>query len=319
MNTIQFEKLYDYDVFRKAIVNLAINDPEAFQLLMLNLPHLRGYRRWVNPYVSLYNKRVSYGWIGGGHTEIEPVSDEEAIERFIERSAKERADGILHEQELRISGRLFIDSKIEEVVKDLQCNDAIKAIVFLLENTTDDIRQKFWDNFLNPEELAKRAHADIIVRRIENDGMMKGNLGRYLIYAHKDGYGEQQLHFTHQASCVYYLMFLISRHQQEGFLLPLDLMANKKVFMALYHEVYDITEDKLRKRFQELIFREEGNNLRAGRTKQLIYDIKKQVTDCFMEFDENPSPYVMTSFRHLEIEPNHILFECDNLLSFKFT
>lgn len=314
---LNFTFLYDYESFRKALKNLAINNPELFSELMTSLPKIPEYNERCNPYVSFYEKHVSHG-IVKAKTHYTPVSDEDAIERFIERSTKIRAEGILHEQEFRKRMLFAIDPSVEEAIRNLRSNDAVKAIMFLLHNVTEDVRQKFWDGFLDPEELAKRAHANIIVRRIENDGMMKGNIGRYLIYTQKGDSEASQLKFTHQASCVYYLMFLIDRSQHEGFLLPLELGANKEQFMNLYHNVYDITQDKLSDRFKKLLFREEGKNLRVGRIKDVISDIHKRVDENFAEYDEDSSPYVMTAFRHLEIDPKRIVFESQEILSFEF-
>ena len=113
-------------------------------------------------------------------------------------------------------------------------------------------------------------------------------------------------------------MHLIHRHEHAGFLDPLDLGANKEEFMRLYHAVYDIPQSTLDHRFKELMYREVDGKQRAGRTRELIYDIRQRMEEVLTEFNEASSPYVMTAFRHLTIDKQHIIFEDQKLLQYQF-
>ena len=103
-----------------------------------------------------------------------------------------------------------------------------------------------------------------------------------------------------------------------SFLEPLSLGTNREEFMNLYHEVYDIPQSTLEDRFKKLLYREESGRERAGRLRELIYDIRKHVEAVLDLFDESAAPYVMTAFRHLTIGRGHIVFEDDELLKHRF-
>lgn len=68
----------------------------------------------------------------------------------------------------------------------------------------------------------------------------------------------------------------------------------------------------------ELINREEDGRIRVGRTRELIYDIRQHVDDHFMAYGEASAPYVMTAYRHLEIDRELIVFDDDSLLHHHF-
>jgi hypothetical protein len=89
-------------------------------------------------------------------------------------------------------------------------------------------------------------------------------------------------------------------------------------FLELYHLVYDISPASLQQRFQNLLYREEDGKIRVGRTRELIYDIRMHVEEHFVAYDEAAAPYVMTAYRHLEIDAEHIVIDDDDLLRFYF-
>lgn len=299
----------DLSAFREKITNMAINAPEILSPLLLELPQTPGYIQIVKePYRMLYDFYMIYGIDGGGRRSI-PVSDEEAIERLAERSAKMH---IKNDGDELDKPRLFapyVDFDLNRTIRNLFENRAAEAITFLLSQAEPDVQRKFYNAFLNPNELARLAHVDIIVLPIESEGMMSGNRGRFLIYTSKDGNEEQLLKFTHQASCVYFLMYLIDRKQKAGVLSPIEIRENKEAFAHLYQRVYDITDDDLQKRISDLEYRKDkGGNIRTGRLKEIIYDIRKRLQERFNEYDESFFPYAMTANSHLAIAPERIHF-----------
>lgn len=298
---------YDYDSFREAITNLALNAPQTLSDLLLELPRTPGYVSCVEkPYKPLDDKPILGIGGGGGFRRL---SDEEAIERLAVRSAKQHLC-VSSQMEIRSGAQpLYSDRDLSQTVHNLFSNHAAEAILFLLRQVEPEQQREFFKAFLSPENLAGYAHVDIIVRRIEHDGMMSGNRGRYLIYTSKDGSEEQLLKFTHQASCVYYLMFLIDRKQKEGILGPIDIVDNSMAFYALYRQVYDISDDDLFRRIENLKQRrDEHGYYRVGRLKETIYDIRKRVQERFVDYDESFLPYVMTANTHLAVSPDRIQF-----------
>lgn len=335
-------QLREYTFFRSAIMNLAVNSPDEFYRLLTDIRQSPAYNisydRVEHPFERLYDRHVSFG-VNGEVESLVPVSDEKALERFAQRSAADYAKAVQGKQEeiRRFSRRggmpsggadrkfvikrecpsHIIDQDLEDVIFRLHRSRAAEAVIFLLEHAIPDVRKAFIDNFLSPEELAQRAEVDIVVRPIKDNNLIRGNLGRYAIFARKNS-EEIMLRFTHQASCVYYLMFLVSRRQGYGVLEPLSLGANREEFMNLYHEVYDIPQSTLEDRFKKLLYREENGRERIGRVRELIYDIRKHVEAVLDLFDESAAPYVMTAFRHLTIGRGHIVFEGDELLKHRF-
>ena len=329
-------ELNNCTIFYEAIVNLAVNSPDEFYSLLTDVLH--SYSSGDSPFEVLYDRRETFSF---EDERFIPVSDEEALERFAQRSAEDfakimkgRINRPFHQsnfcQSEKPSGRkkknkvtekdfpdYFVSPDLENVIYRLHCNRAAEAVIFLLEKARPDVRKAFFNNFLSPKELARRAEADIVVRHIEDDHLIRGNQGRYVIFARK-GDQERLLRFTNQPSCVYYLMYLIHRHQHDGFLAPLDLGTNKEEFMKLYLEVYDMPQSMLEQRFKDLMYRMENGRRRAGRMRELIYDIRQHVEWALAEFDEASSPYVMTAFRHLTIDKQHIIFEDQKLLQYQF-
>lgn len=308
--------LQSQEAFHDALVNLAINSPDDFQKLMQDIPNLVGYNPRDNPFSSLYDRISHYG-ITEGYSKVVPVSDEEAMGRFAERSAKQRAKDFLDRDRRWEYHVPQLSPELEETIRHLQRSRAAEAIIFLLERAMPDVQKSFLNNFLSLDELARRAQVKVIVRR--NERPPRGNLGRYLIYTRKENEEEELLlRFTHQASCVFYMMYLIDRYQRGGFLQPLDLATNRREFMSLYSRVYDINASSLEQRLQNLLYREENGRIRVGRQRELIYDIRMHVEEHFVAYDEAAAPYVMTAYRHLEIDAEHIVFEDDDLLDISF-
>ena len=336
-SSFDLHSLKSAETLRIALMNLAVNSPEYFQWLMKKVNSLMR---------SMFNKsfydRLAVIWDDEDCSFEIPIIRGEAIEHFAERCAKERAndctknvsymprhgtaaspptkqytDEIEKNLELyHYSDESLSSSHLDEIIRRLQYSRAADAIIFLLERASPEVQKSFLNNFLSPDELARRAHVTMVVRH--NPRPPRGNIGHYLIFASKEGGEERLLHFTNQASSVYYLMYLIDRYQRQGVLQPLDLGTNREQFFKLYYSVYDISPSALEQRIQNLLYREENGKIRVGRLRELIYDIRLHLEDLFVDYDEAVAPYVMTAYRHLEIGAEHIFFEDEDLLRFNF-
>lgn len=208
---------------------------------------------------------------------------------------------------------------VEQVLRHLYGYDGAEAIKHFLQQADMETIEAFAIKMMNPDELARIASVDIVVRKV-GDAEMKGNLGRYRIYTRKNTGEEDLLAFSYKDSVVYYLMFLIDRKNKTGRLKPVGLVRNKEKFLELYSMVYSVANGDLSKRFQDLIHRIEGNMVRVGRLNEKILDIRKHLEEAFVPYEESYFPYAMTAGSHLAISPDRIHFEGEakELLTFSF-
>ena len=213
------------------------------------------------------------------------------------------------------------EKELKEMLWELYHNKKfVAALMSLLRKADTETIKQFADSYLG-QGMAVYANVDIVVKK--NDGLerMTGNIGRYIIYTRKGKDGEEKLlKFTNQASTVYYLMFLISRCQQDcpAFV---ELRKNRDSFLELYRQVYDEPDSTLVYKYTNLLIREDKNGVKhAGRLHEIVYDIRKQLVFRFDEYDETFLPYAMTARQHLTVSADHICFEgeAQQLLNLKF-
>ena len=227
------------------------------------------------------------------------------------------ADGLCAEERARAE----LNPELEEALHTLYDAEAARAIRFLLNDASEETISRFAYTFLEPERLAVKAGVDIIVRPIADKRLMKGNIGHYLIFTQKHN-TETLLKFTNQASCVYYLMYLIDRKQHANGPLPiLNLRRNMDSFIRLYQLVYDIHHDSVLERFRQLLYREDVLGMkRVGRERECIFDIRTHLKQHFESYRESYFPYAMTAHSHLSVSTEHIRFEdkAQKLLDLEF-
>jgi len=213
------------------------------------------------------------------------------------------------------------ERELKDMLQELFLNkDFVSALMMLLGNADSETIRRFADSYLG-QNMAQYATVDIVVRKNDNLERMTGNIGRYLIYTRKGEDGEEKLlRFTNQASTVYYLMFLISRCQQEN---PafVELGKNRDSFLELYRQVYDEHDSTLVYKYTTLLYRENKWGVKhAGRLHEIVYDIRRHLASRFDEYDEMSQPYAMTARQHLTVSPAHIRFEgeAQQLLQIEF-
>ena len=204
------------------------------------------------------------------------------------------------------------EKELKEMLQELfQDKRFVSALMTLLRKADSETIRQFADSYLG-QDMAQYVTVDIVIRRNDNLERMTGNIGHYLIYTRKGEDGEEKLlRFTNQASTVYYLMFLISRCQQEH---PafVELAKNRDLFLELYRQVYDEHETTLVYKYDNLLRREDRyGQHHAGRLHEIVYDIRKHLAYRFDEYDETFLPYAMTAREHLTVSPDHIYFEGD--------
>lgn len=186
------------------------------------------------------------------------------------------------------------------------------GLMFLLEHVDEQVRTAFVSTYLASEQLAAQARVTVVVRSTPATLKRTGNIGRYVIYLRWPDGDEQLVHFTHQVSTIYYLLFLIQRKQHEGFLFPLSLQRNAKAFQTLYLAVYDnILPATVVSRYQGLLYRECDKGVRAGRANEVVNDVRRHLKTLFAPHDESFFPYAMTAHEHLTLPPSNIVFEGD--------
>lgn len=286
----QFFQAGNFERFCKTIQNIAFNDSELCFDLLWKLQKYPVYRHDRHVWDSV----VPVRYAGFSRTHLSAYEEEELITMFLARCGE---------------GQDVVD-----VLRRLFDNHAAEAIQFLLERADKDTISRFSSTFLDPMDLAHKATVKIVVRRSKKLLRLTKNSGRYQIFTQKDGGKEVPLKFTHQASLVYYLMYLINRNQNpEPPILPvLKLNGNIETFEKLYHLVYDIQQEELSKKIQTLLYREDAyGRMRVGRERECIYDIRKCLQKNFAAYEESYFPYAMTSTSHLTIGSEKIVFADD--------
>lgn len=198
---------------------------------------------------------------------------------------------------------------VERFLLDFYPRLAAQALLCLLATADEPTLRRFASTQLFSVETAKRATVSVVVLPNPNSIGSWGNMGRFFITTRKEGEQAVPLHFTNQASAVYYLMYLIHRLQAANEVEPINLNRNREAFIQLYHQVYDIADGKLRERVQHLLHRKVDGVLRAGRQNELRRDIWRHLETVFQMYDESCKPYAMTAKTHLTVPQHLIRFE----------
>lgn len=209
---------------------------------------------------------------------------------------------------------------VEKILSESFSRDAVQALMCLLRTADESTVCHFACTQLFPSDAAQDASVSVVILPNPNAHSGWGNMGRFYILTQKEEGQATSLHFTNQASAVYYLMFLIHRLQGKDNPAPVSLSKNRETFIRLYHQVYDIADWKLRERVEHLLHREVDGNMRAGRQGDLRRDIRKHLEDAFLPYNESFQPYAMTARKHLTVPPRLIRFEgeAQRLLEFNF-
>lgn len=302
----------DFQQFSNILTTLALCESIRYVRLLVDA---FDFARRPHSFGTLSGMLVSHDddWLDDPHVFCKTLSDDnpyETISRFVSLCVKVRDE---HDKES--------ERELKDMLQELFLNkDFVSALFTLLRKANTDTIKQFADSYLG-QNLAQYATVDIVVRRNDNLERMTGNIGRYLIYTRKGEDGEEKLlKFTNQASTVYYLMFLISRCQQDcpAFV---ELGKNRDSFLELYRQVYDEHDSTLVYKYTTLLYRENKWGVKhAGRLHEIVYDIRRHLASRFDEYDEMSQPYAMTARQHLTVSPAHIRFEgeAQQLLQIEF-
>ena len=320
-----------YSLFRQTILNMSVNNPELCAGLLNEISKLSEFcylsdycycdirgvlsKEQVSEHIcrNVFSSEITNEFSHHPRKEKENTSSwEDDVNAFVQDCIKHRISNETH----------YRDNKVEDILRSLYDRNAAKAIAYLLHRANDETIHQFANTFLEPERLANQASVKIIVRPIDDERNMRGNKGRYLICTLKENDEEQVLHFTNQASCVYYLMFIIDRYKNMESIIPsLKLSNNISEFSGLYRKVYDITPETLNERIHRLLFRHvTADIMRAGRERECICDIRKHLDEAFNRYNESYFPYAMTANTHLTVPRKNIVFAegAEELLEFSF-
>lgn len=302
----------DFQQFSNILTTLALCESIRYVRLLVDA---FDFARRPHSFGTLSGMSVSCDddWLDDPHVFCKKLSDDnpyETISRFVSLCVKVRDE---HDKES--------ERELKDMLQELFLNkDFVSALFTLLRKANTDTIKQFADSYLG-QNLAQYATVDIVVRKNDNLERMTGNIGRYLIYTRKGEDGEEKLlKFTNQASTVYYLMFLISRCQQDcpAFV---ELGKNRDSFLELYRQVYDEHDSTLVYKYTTLLYRENKWGVKhAGRLHEIVYDIRRHLASRFDEYDEVSQPYAMTARQHLTVSPDHIRFEgeAQQLLQIEF-
>ena len=307
----------EYQSFKEAVVNLAVNNPRlCFDFLSSWSDKMSEYK---DQFMGLYGSSAK-PYSPAEHIRPKALAGMtlEALEALSQ--AKEVAQFVKLCIRARTENDVLLNYMLDNLLRKRFGGESVFALRYLLNHADFPTLRDFAYACLPPDELVRNATVDIVVRRIESEGLMRGNTGRFLIYACK-GDTSVRLKFTHQASAVFYLMHLIDHCTRDHGSDIVDLHRNKEPFTTLYQLVYDMSPDEVTKKYTGLLYREDAyGNIRAGRTAEVVYDIGKALGKAFESYDESYYPYCIRSGRHLTVGKERIHFADDaqELLGFRF-
>lgn len=292
---LDFFEYADYEQWESALKSIAANSPKLCYDLLTTLCYEEQGQREDNP----FKEKKKEVWFSNKPMNIAPREEEDKVERIV--SSWAFADGHYSRE---------VEWDIETILRHRLGRQALEALRNFLYNSDEATVQDFVDSLMSPDDLAERASAKIIIKPMTDMSLVRGNTGFFVIYTQKDDSEPIQLKFLHQVSAVFYLMYLIDHVNRQHGTGIIDLRRNRDEFTSLYQSVYDINRGEAYNRYEQLLFRENRHGeIRAGRVNEVIYDIKKHVSQAFTAYDESCRPYVMTARSHLTVSSDRIHFE----------
>ena len=309
-----------YTSFRNAIVNLAVNCPETCRTILENVVKEKNFTQWDE--AQLW--RMLSSTSGNHHMHVAPRLDE-FTDRLVFDSSNPPIDGKIDGlkmfmercQTVYNNNTEATDVYINHFLTDLYGKQAGNLIAYLLSKATPEVKQEVINSYLDAGNQGLNAQIEIIVKK-NSIWKRRGNNGNYVIATRRKGESkETPLKFTHQPSLVYYMLHLIDSYHQPLYkqtstrrLPPIDLSRNETAFCMLYTKLYNVDYKRARERHHTLLYRYEPNGkLRAGRLKDVVYDIRKTLQTVFDVYRESYIPYTVSTHKHLSIPPQLIIFE----------
>lgn len=172
--------------------------------------------------------------------------------------------------------------------------------------TQKDIFKKFIDR----NTLGKKSKVIVEIEKTPAQDVC-GNVGIYRISLLPDGWDEKMkiyVDFSHQATCVVYMMYLIDRSNRRKKVGCLELQTNKESFKSLYRKVYDLSSYSVDNEFDKLLYEKpkkgEGKT-RSGKLRHCYSDISSTMGRLLDDI-ESPVPFMVNRSSHLTIDPEHI-------------
>lgn len=212
------------------------------------------------------------------------------------------------------------DKAINDLLKRI-CNQRERKMVDFWRKHSPDrgMFKKFIYECMDPNELAKKATVQILIRRRKQEDAVdskKKTFGNYLIFTVKNG-KEKLLDLRETPIYIYMLMYLINHVQEPARKTPLDLFTNKQVFENLFKENYGEYHGKdIEKQIQEY-YKRPGHGARRSTWHSTI---AAQLQANFEEYGESYLPYGITGLSHMMVPADKIVIEesiKEHLLDYK--
>lgn len=316
---------------RNAIINLAYNDPDYLESLLLNDKNVHDLHSEKDK--SLLQSFSSYA--------LDAIGNLMSPGMAMATTSGRKPETCFSTEEYSISQmNILIKRFIQNVKKYKKSKDAraLQEIEAVLDNSvgiqgtiwrrvfTDteiniSTQKEIFNKFIDRESEAKKSRYKVLVKKILHNDSVKKNVGHYNVYL-KDcdnGGKERIIKFTHQATAVVYMMYLIDRKKRGVNIECISLARNIEHFKGLYKSVYDIGSDELDKKLNKLLYEEVKENgvrvMRSGRLKECYTDITNTLSE-YLDGKENPAPFIVNAKSHvmilsenIEIAPELMRFE----------
>ena len=318
---------------RNAIINLAYNDPDYFASLLLNDKKICDSH--TEKEGNIFHSITSCA--------IDTISNIISPGMAMATTGRGIPEGCLSTEEYSISQMNILIKRFIQNVKKYKKNKDAKAlqeIEAVLDNSvgiqgtiwkrvfTDteiniSTQKEIFNKFIDREGEAQKSRYKVLVKKILNNDDVKKNIGHYNVYL-KDvdnGGTERIIKFTHQATAVVYIMYLIDRKKRGTNIECISLARNIEHFKGLYKSVYDIGSDDLDKKLNKLLYEEVKENgvkvIRTGRLKECYTDITNTLSE-YLEGKENPAPFIVNARSHVMILSENIEI-APELMKFEFS
>jgi len=330
---------------KNALINLAYNDPDLFEDMLYEEDLLfDDEEKEDNEKVSFFGKAKNIGKrIGNILTRcirraIEPgpmmmdmpdmsmtdLTFDPCTGEFEVRSGEDD----LHEQIASLKETNELIKRFIHNVKKLKETDdpvARKEVNWVIDNSvgfSDKLWKKIFKDcdlatqkdifkkFIDRNTLGKKSKVIVEIEKTPNE-IVEGNIGYYRISLLPEGWEENRkiyVEFTHQATSVVYMMYLIDRHDRKKKVDCLGLTPNKTNFKSLYQKVYELSPCDIDNEYDKLLYEKQKNGekkYRSGKLRHCYLDISTTMSR-LLEDIENPVPFQVNRSSHLTIDPEHI-------------
>lgn len=319
---------------KNALINLAYNDPDLFEDMLYEEELLLNNEYVGNDEeISFFGKVKNVGTMIGSILLGRIIGPFGALPMMMDTLMEQHCESSIDHENLheKIASLKETNELIKRFLKNAkklkETNDPIarKEIDWVIDNSvgfTDKLWKKIFKEcdlatqkdifkkFIDRNTLGKKSKVIVEIEKTPNE-KVKDNVGYYRISLLPEGWDQKRkiyVEFTHQATSVVYMMYLIDRQDRKKKVDCLGLIPNKTNFKHLYQKVYELSTYDIDAEYDKLLYEKPKNSekkYRSGKLRHCYLDISATMSR-LLEDIENPVPFQVNRSSHLTIDPEHI-------------